>query len=51
MKTLVITLLLLLTGISAAYADCYYDGKKYKTGERRGSLECQADGTWKRVST
>lgn len=48
MKTLGLTLFLLVASISAAYADCVYNGRTYPTGTRLGPYVCQADGTWKR---
>lgn len=33
--------------LSAAYADCIWQGKSYPTGTRIGGLACQPDGTWK----
>lgn len=47
MKTLTLTLFFVVTTISAAYAECYYNGQAYPTGTQIGSLVCQADGTWR----
>lgn len=48
MRTLAITLLLLLTGMTLdAYAACTYKGRTYPTGSRVGPYVCQPDGTWK----
>lgn len=35
-----------LLGVSA-FADCRYDGKDYKTGEKAAGATCQKDGTWR----
>lgn len=40
--------LLLAFAWGSASADCYHDGKKYKTGERVGAYVCTADGTWQK---
>ena len=34
--------------VSVAYADCYFDGQRYRTGERVGPFVCMPDGTWRR---
>lgn len=33
--------------MTAAQADCLWQGKSYPTGTRIGGLTCQPDGTWK----
>ena len=30
-----------------ARADCYYQGKRYRTGQVRGPYVCAPDGTWR----
>lgn len=37
---------LLLWTISAASADCYKDGKAYKTGTKIDGFICTPDGRW-----
>lgn len=49
MKTFTITVLFLLTGVvSAAYADCIYNGTNYPTGTQVGPYVCMPDGSWER---
>jgi hypothetical protein len=48
MKTLALTLFLIVGTISAAYADCIYNGQSYPTGTILGPYVCSADGTWVR---
>jgi hypothetical protein len=47
MKRSLICGIILAFFAQAAWADCEYQGKYYKTGTRVGSKVCQADGTWK----
>jgi hypothetical protein len=47
MKTLSLTLIILLILTTNAYADCEFQGQTYPTGTRIGSRVCQPDGTWK----
>lgn len=49
MKRLQIIFLVLALSVgvvSAAYADCYQNGKPYPTGTVRDGFICMPDGTW-----
>jgi hypothetical protein len=47
MKTLTLTLILLIGTISAAYAiDCRYNGRSYPPGTVLGPYVCSDNGTW-----
>lgn len=47
MKTLTLTLILLIGTVSTAYAaDCKYNGRYYPPGSILGPYVCSADGTW-----
>lgn len=49
-KLLVMPLLILVVGtISAAYADCYKDGKAYPTGTVINGFICTESGKWVKV--
>ena len=49
MKHVLICLLfstLLILTATAVYADCYQDGRWYRTGARVGDFVCRPDGSW-----
>jgi hypothetical protein len=48
MKRLVTVILLISQCLAAAaFADCRFEGKTYKTGQKAAGATCQEDGTWK----
>jgi hypothetical protein len=47
MKRLIVILLISQWLAVTAFADCTFEGKKYRTGEKAGGATCQEDGTWK----
>jgi hypothetical protein len=48
MKRAMILILLISQWLAAAaFADCRFEGRTYKTGEKAAGATCQQDGTWK----
>jgi hypothetical protein len=47
MKQFIMTLIVWICCVSAAYAGCSYNGRPYPTGTRLGPYTCQPDGTWR----
>ena len=47
-KSLISLLLIFSFSVSAAYADCNYNGQVYPVGTRVGPYICKPDGSWGR---
>ena len=45
-KSILFVVLLFISSVSVAVADCKYNGNLYPTGTVIGGLTCQADGSW-----
>lgn len=46
MKSILISLIFLMSCTTAVYADCIFEGVSYPTGTKLGSLVCMPDGSW-----
>ena len=46
-RLIVLAVLISQCWAAAALAECRYEGKTYKTGEKAAGATCQEDGTWK----